>query len=218
MLKINDVSKIYKSRAEEVVAVDKVCLDVKYNEMVVVRGPSGCGKTTLLLAAGGLLAPSSGDVEINGKMPYQLSASERADLRAESIGFVFQQFHLVPYLTVLENILVPTFTGRQTPNATKRAKDLVEEMGLKNRENHLPSELSTGEKQRVAVARALLNDPGLIIADEPTGNLDGENGRAVMGMLRKLADDGRAVMVVTHDESMDSYATRVIKMADGRIV
>ncbi len=217
MLKLDNVTKAYTTKAEKITALDTVSLNVEPGEMVVVRGPSGCGKTTLLLAAGGLLSPTSGAVEIAGRRPYELTPARRAVLRAASVGFVFQQFYLVPYLTVRENVLAPTLTGVGVDGAEQRADALLANIGMADRAEHLPSEISTGERQRTALARALLNDPGLVIADEPTGNLDGENGRVVMEKLRSLADEGRAVMVVTHDAAMDDYATRVVLMADGRI-
>lgn len=217
MLKLENVTKVYTTRAEKIAALDAVSLHVEPGEMVVVRGPSGCGKTTLLLAAGGLLSPTSGSVEIAGRRPYELTPARRAALRAEAVGFVFQQFYLVPYLTVRENVLAPTLTGTGADGAESRADALLAKIGIADRADHLPSEISTGQRQRTALARALLNDPAVVIADEPTGNLDGENGRAVMEKLRSLADEGRAVMVVTHDAAMDDYATRVVLMADGRI-
>ena len=192
-------------------------LKVEPGEFVAVKGPSGCGKTTLLLAAGALLAPDSGKVLVDGKDPYGLPVEARAGLRGSTIGFVFQQFHLIPYLTVLENILAPSIAV-QTDGARERAHELIERFKLTSRAGHVPSELSTGERQRAALARALLNQPRLLLADEPTGNLDPENAAVVLGHIKEFARSGGAALMVTHDEVEKEYTDRVIYLRDGKIV
>ena len=215
MLDIVNIKKTYNTAAETITAVDDVTLDVQPGQIVVVRGPSGCGKYTLLLMAGGLLSPTSGTIHIDGVDPYSLGAGARASLRAAKLGYVFQQFHLIPYLTVLENVISPIMaTGKASQ---QRAEELIETVGLTARINHLPNQLSTGERQRTAIARAMLHDPRLILADEPTGNLDEDNGRTVLNILRSIADHSRAVMMVTHDAAAENIADRVIRMSDGKI-
>jgi len=217
MLQLNHITKTYRSGPRTVRAVDDVTLSVNTGEFAAVAGPSGCGKTTLLLIAGGLLAPDAGDVTIAGENPYAVTADQRARFRAANVGFVFQQFHLVPYLTVLDNILAASMATRPT-DAKQRAEELLAKFGLQSRAHHVPGELSTGERQRTALARALLNRPKLILADEPTGNLDRENAAVVLEHLREFADDGGAVLLVTHDEQALGYAKRVERIRDGRIV
>jgi ABC-type lipoprotein export system ATPase subunit len=217
LLQLDHITKTYRSGPRTVRAVDDVSLSVDAGEFVAVAGPSGCGKTTLLLIAGGLLAPDSGTVTIAGENPYAAAADQRARFRAANVGFVFQQFHLVPYLTVLDNILAASMATRPT-DAKQRAEELLAKFGLQSRAHHVPGELSTGERQRTALARALLNRPKLILADEPTGNLDRENAAVVLEHLREFADDGGAVLLVTHDEQALGYAKRVERIRDGRIV
>jgi len=210
------LTKRYHGRAGEVLALDNVSLSVEAGRFLAVVGPSGCGKSTLLLIAGGLLAPDAGTVEIAGTNPYKMSADERAHFRAANIGFVFQQFHLVPYLTVLENVLAPTF-AMASADAPARAEELLDRFGLGDRRGHLPSELSSGERQRTALARALLNRPKLILADEPTGNLDRENAAAVLKYLSEFAHDGGAVLLVTHDLEAVRHADEVAQIERGRL-
>lgn len=213
LLRLEKISKRYQRPDQSVEALVGVSLEIGEGEFVVVRGPSGCGKTTLLLTAGGLLAPDSGTVTICGRQPYALGADERAALRATTVGFVFQQFHLVPYLSVLENVLSPTL-ATEVPDAACRANELVSRFGLSGRSSHLPGELSTGERQRTALARAMLTKPRLILADEPTGNLDEANARGVMDGLSAFADDGGAVLLVTHDVS-PTVGGRTVHMVEG---
>jgi len=216
MLRLEDLSKVYAGPKAPVRALDGAGLQVAAGEFVAVRGPSGCGKTTLLLVAGGLLRPDAGRVEVDGEDPYALSAEGRARFRAANVGYVFQQFHLVPYLTVLDNVLAPSL-ARPSQGAAERARDLVEHFGLSDRADHVPPQLSTGERQRVALARALLNRPKLLLADEPTGNLDEANARAVLGHLAEFAGQGGAVLLVTHDAQAAAYAGRVLDMKAGRL-
>jgi len=212
LLELNNLTKVY---SDSVRAVDRVTLSVEPGEFVAVRGPSGCGKTTLLLAAGGLLAPDEGEVRIAGEDPYRLSPEQRARFRAERIGFVFQQFHLVPYLNVLDNVLVPSLATTSTARR-QRAEELVTRFGLGDRLHHVPAQLSTGERQRTALARALLNEPKLVLADEPTGNLDADNARAVLGALAEFARGSGAVLLVTHDPLAAEHAVRSVEMKQGR--
>lgn len=216
MLVLEEICKTYATAQGEVRAVDAVSLEVKAGEFVSVRGPSGSGKTTLLLAAGGLLRPDGGRVRVNGTEPYSLSAEDRARFRAENIGFVFQQFHLLPYLTVMENVLTAALPRPRT-DAVDRARFLLEKLGMSARLHHLPAALSTGEKQRTALARALFHAPPLLLADEPTGNLDEANGRNVLEGLAEHARQGGAVLLVTHDPRAAVLATRCLVMDKGRL-
>jgi ABC-type lipoprotein export system ATPase subunit len=196
-----------------------------------VQGASDCGKTTLLLMAGGLLRPDAGTVRVAGVEPYSLSSEGRARFRAATLGFVFQQFHLVPYLSVIDNVLVATLardgsqprteghsTSAATARSLRRADALLERFRLSHRRLHIPGELSSGEQQRVALARALMNEPQLLLADEPTGNLDRENADIVLGALREFATNGGSVLLVTHDDHAAARADHVVRMREGRIV
>ena len=214
ILRMADISKTYRGRSGEVVALERINLSVDAGQFVAIQGPSGCGKSTLLLIAGGLLAPDSGTVHIGETDPFSQSAEQRARLRAEKIGFVFQQFHLIPYLNVIENILTPVLAGNAT-DAARRADQLLARFGLSDRRNHVPAELSTGERQRTAMARALLNEPQLLLADEPTGNLDGENAQTVLDDLAEFSESGGAVLLVTHDSAAAQRAGRTIVMQNG---
>jgi len=214
LLELRNLSKSFAGPNGAVNAVNGMTLSVERGAFVAVRGPSGCGKTTLLLAAGGLLAPEGGEVRIAGEDPYRLLPEQRARFRAQHIGFVFQQFHLVPYLDVLDNILVPSLalaaTGRR-----QRAEALAARFGLTDRLHHVPAQLSTGERQRTALARALLNEPELVLADEPTGNLDEASARVVLGALADFSGAGGAVLLVTHDPLAAEYAVRSVEMKKG---
>jgi len=211
MLSLQHVRKTYAGPQGPVVALVDFSLEIGRGEFVAVRGPSGCGKTTLLLVAGGLLRPDAGHVLLDGQDMYQLSREARARLRACRIGFVFQQFHLVPYLSVLDNVLTPAL-AQAMPDARDHAAELIERFGLSARAHHVPAELSTGERQRTGLARALLNRPRLLLADEPTGNLDEANGDIVLKALAEFARGGGAVLLVTHDPRAASVADRVIQL------
>ena len=213
---LDHITKTYTGDAGPIVAVDDVSVSVEAGEFVAVVGPSGCGKTTLLLVAGGLLRPENGEVSIDGTDPYSLSGEQRARFRAEQIGFVFQQFHLVPYLNVLDNVMAPALVTGET-SARERAGILVERFGLADRLGHRPGQLSTGERQRVALARALLNEPRVILADEPTGNLDGDNSEQVLQALKTFADEGGAVLLVTHDPDAVAFAGRQVVLQGGQL-
>ena len=216
MVHLQDVRKTYSGKAEAVAALDGCTLTVSPGDFVSVQGSSGCGKTTLLLVAGGLLRPDSGRVTLDGHDPYTLPPEQRARMRADAIGFVFQQFHLMPYLTVLDNVLAASL-ARPSAEARQRAMALIEHVGLSARLDHVPSELSTGERQRVALARAMLNQPRVLLADEPTGNLDPASGDTVLKYLADFADGGGAVLLVTHDARAAEYAGRIVHMADGKL-
>jgi ABC-type lipoprotein export system ATPase subunit len=217
LLQIEGLSKSYVGSHGTINAVAEASLTVGAGEFVAVQGPSGCGKTTLLLAAGALLRPTRGRVLVNGEDPYALPPGQRARFRAVNVGFVFQQFHLVPYLDVLDNTLAPTLALGANGDARPRALELAARFGLTNRLHHLPAALSTGERQRVALARALLNKPKLLLADEPTGNLDAENGQIVLRCLAEFARDGGAVLLVTHEPGASDYASRIVRMNGGKI-
>jgi putative ABC transport system ATP-binding protein len=217
MLDVTDLCKFYQGPNGTVRALDSVSLHVTTGEFVAVQGSSGCGKTTLLLAAGGLLEPDEGKVAIKDQNPYHLSPDGRARFRAASIGFVFQQFYLVSYLTIMDNVLAPSL-ALANPYARKRAGELIERFNLAHRTDHIPSELSTGERQRAALARALLNSPGLLLADEPTGNLDKDNADVVLSYFVEFAATGGSVLMVTHSETAAGYAHRTLHLKDGKII
>ena len=217
MLQVSGVNKEFRRGERTVRALAGVSLSVKPGEFVVVCGPSGSGKTTLLLLAGGLLAPDAGQVKIDGKDPYALSPDRRADFRAQTIGFVFQRFHLIPYLSVADNVLAAALARRRSDSGD-RAAELIERLGLSERANHTPGELSVGERQRTALARAMLNRPRLILADEPTGNLDDANAAEVLSALGDFAEAGGAVLVVTHDPKAAVHAHRTVRLERGSIV
>jgi len=217
MVEFKNVTKIYDGPEGKLAAIDRVSLSVHPGEFLAVYGPSGCGKTTLLLTAGGLLRPSDGQMSLDGQDPYVLSPEMRSRLRARTIGFVFQQFHLIPYLTVRQNILAPSL-ALPTKGADQRAQELVSRFGLDDRADHVPARLSTGERQRTALARALLNQPKVIMADEPTGNLDEDNAQTVFGYLSQYVSDGGCVLLVTHDDRAAAHATRSLQMSQGQLI
>ncbi len=216
MLVGENLSKTYAGPKGPVHALEGVSLHVESGEFVGVRGPSGCGKSTLLLAAGGLLVPDAGAIRVDGQALYALSAAQRARVRSTTIGFVFQQFHLVPYLSVIDNVLAPSWAASE-PGLRERAVELIRHFGLEPRIDHVPSELSTGERQRTAMARALLNRPKLLLADEPTGNLDAESAEAVLGYMTEFARDGGAVLMVTHEPTAAAHCQRTIELRNGTL-
>jgi len=218
MLEIKQVNKTFRSGSKPAVhAIRNVSLAVQAGQFVALRGASGCGKTTLLLMAGGLLAPDGGTVTIQDQNPYALSSEARARFRSQTVGFVFQQFHLIPYLDVFDNVLSPSLASK-LPQAKDRASDLIAHFGLTHRVHHVPSELSTGERQRTALARALLNQPKLLLADEPTGNLDPDNAQAVLNHLAEFTHKGGAVLLVTHEDNALKYAQTVHRISEGALV
>ena len=215
-LKLENVTKNYRKGGVEIRAVDSVSLSVQPGEFASVTGASGCGKSTLLLLAGGLLRPSSGRVNLCDIEPYTLSSNARARFRAEHIGFVFQQFCLIPYLDVRENIVSASLAARHS-NAERRADELMEQFNLSHRAKHVSEELSTGERQRTALARAMLNHPKVLLADEPTGNLDDANAEVVLKALARFAGGGGSVLLVTHDARAAGYADTTHRMRDGKL-
>ncbi len=217
LMRFDAVSRAFAGPQGPVQALDGVSFEVEPGAFVAICGPSGCGKSTLLLVGGALLRPTAGRVTVAGCEVYAAAASERRRLRASTLGFVFQQFHLVPYLTVLENILAPSL-ALSVPGVSARAEALLERFGLGDRRDHLPGQLSTGEKQRAALARALLNEPKVLLADEPTGNLDPANSAVVLEALAAFARSGGAVLMVTHNQDAARRADRVLQMQRGRLV
>ncbi len=214
-LELRDLTREYDTGGETVVALDNVSLRVDPGESVAVIGPSGSGKSTLLNVMGLLDAPTEGTRYLDGQDVTDLTGRERTTARKEYVGFVFQNFYLVPTLTARENVEMPTmFDG---VDASDRATDLLERVGMGNRLNHLPSELSGGQKQRVAIARALVNRPRVVLADEPTGNLDQDTGATILQEFERVRKTGVAVVLVTHDPLVTEYAERTVELVDGRI-
>ena len=211
VLQCEKVRKTFPAPGEDVLAVPELDLQANAGEFVGLFGASGCGKSTLLLMAGGLMEPTSGQLEVLGKPLYQISEAERSSFRANNIGFLFQQFHLVPYLNVLDNVLAPTLAG-DLPDPKETAIDLLKRFSLDHRLSHVPSKLSTGEQQRVAFVRAILRKPQLLLADEPTGNLDAENSKAVLDYLHEYAQSGGAVVMATHDPVAIERTSTSVKM------
>lgn len=211
MLQLSQVCKSFAGPSGSVAVLRDFSLEVKPGEFIAVMGPSGTGKTTLLLLAGGMLHPDTGQVLLGKQNLYALNSEDRARLRARDIGFVFQQFHLVPYLNLLENVLTAS-VGLDAADQTERADTLLSRFGLGHRKTHLPGQLSSGERQRAALARAFLNQPGLILADEPTGNLDLENSRLVLDHLSEYVKEGKALLLVTHDPRAAERADRVLEL------
>src|SRR5216110_3181868 len=218
MIKLNSVSRLYPARAEagEVIrALDSVSLHVESGEWLAIMGPSGSGKSTLVNLIGCLDRPTSGEIWLEGENVANISNADLNRVRAEKIGFVFQQFHLIPYLTSVENVMLAQYFHSMTDQ--QEALDALERVGLKERAHHLPSQLSGGEQQRVCIARALINDPKIVLADEPTGNLDAQNEEIVLRLLRELHQQGRTIVMVTHDPVVARLADRRIELHHGKI-
>jgi putative ABC transport system ATP-binding protein len=218
VLRIENASKTYNHRGRIVRAMCNVTLSIRKGDFTCIVGQSGSGKSTVLLALGGMLTPSEGTVVLDGKSLYDLPADDRAEIRREKIGFVFQTFNLVPYLSAVENVQVPlVLMGRSNGDQTARAESLLKQVGLGDRLDHKPSELSVGQQQRVALARMLANDPEIILADEPTGNLDPDTGRQIVGFLAELNARGRTIVMVTHDRRAAGEAKTLLWLREGRI-
>ena len=220
LYRVNDLSKHYKQGSALIKAVDEISLDVRSGEFLVIEGASGSGKSTLLQLMGALDRPTSGTVAFEGQDLADLKDKELADLRLRAFGFVFQQFNLIPTLTALENVEAP-LAPRHMSSADRRARSsaLLERVGLGDRAGHLPSQLSGGEQQRVAIARALANEPRVILADEPTGNLDSRTGEEIVRLLADLSEtEGRTVILVTHDRAVAEVGGRRLWMRDGAFV
>ncbi len=219
MIKITELEKIYRTEEVETVALNKLTIEVKEGEFVAVMGPSGCGKSTLLNILGLLDDPDNGSFVFNGIEVAHFNERKRADLRKHNIGFVFQSFNLIDELTVFENVELPLiYTGVKAADRKKRVEEVLDKVQIMHRRNHYPQQLSGGQQQRVAVARAVVNNPKLILADEPTGNLDSTNGNDVMQLLTELNEQGTTIVMVTHSEHDARYSHRVIRMLDGHTV
>ena len=219
MFAIKNLSKIYASQHGTVHALDNISLTIERGSFVTITGGSGSGKTTLLLALGGLNRPSTGTITYDDKNLYSMPESALAEYRNKKVGFVLQTFNLVPYLTAIENIMLPMiFNSDHNGTAQSSAEELLEKVGLKHRTEHLPRELSVGQQQRVAIARALANNPDVILADEPTGNLDPNLSLVILKILKDLHDsEGKTVIMVTHSPEAAKFGTRQLRLKDGRI-
>src|SRR6187551_2530316 len=219
MIKISELEKIYRTEEVETVALNKLSMNVKDGEFVAVMGPSGCGKSTLLNIVGLLDDPDEGKFVFNGIDVTHFNERKRADLRKHNIGFVFQSFNLIDELTVFENVELPLiYTKVSASDRKRRVEEILDKMQIMHRRNHFPQQLSGGQQQRVAVARAVVNNPKLILADEPTGNLDSHNGSEVMQMLTDLNEQGTTIIMVTHSEHDARFSHRIIRMLDGQTV
>ncbi len=218
LIRLQDVSKVFYTDEVETHALDQVSLAIHLGEYIAISGPSGCGKSTLLSILGLLDAPTAGDYTLNGYPVAQLRQSDRARTRNREIGFIFQSFNLLGDLTVYENVELPlTYRGMRLAERREQVEKALETVEMAHRAKHLPSQLSGGQQQRVAVARAVAGQPSILLADEPTGNLDSKNGEAVMGLLRKLHDEGSTICIVTHDPRYAEHAQREIHLFDGRM-
>ncbi|MBI3422708.1 MAG: ABC transporter ATP-binding protein [Acidobacteria bacterium] len=219
LLRMDGVKKVFLTDEVETHALSGIHLEIARGEYVSIAGPSGCGKSTLLSILGLLDSPSDGEYLLNGKPVQSLSLSERARIRNREIGFIFQSFNLIGDLTVYENVELPlTYRGMSSAERRERTNAALERVGMAHRAKHLPSQLSGGQQQRVAVARAVVGDPLILLADEPTGNLDSTNGDAVMELLRELHRGGATICMVTHDQRFANHADRSVHLFDGRIV
>lgn len=219
LIRMEGVKKIFYTEEVETHALSNINLDIQEGEFVSVAGPSGCGKSTLLSLMGLLDTPTEGEYWLKGKPVAALSPSERARIRNREVGFIFQAFNLIGDLTVYENVELPlTYRGMSATERKKRVQEALERVGMAHRMKHYPAQLSGGQQQRVAVARAVVGRPSILLADEPTGNLDSKNGRAVMELLRELHEEGATICMVTHDPRYARYAQRTIHLFDGRIV
>lgn len=220
-VRLEQISKMYQTASQSVTALSDVELSLQPGDFIAICGPSGCGKSTLLMILGGLLQPDRGHVWIGGQDLYALSEPQRARLRSETHGFVFQQFHLIPYLSVWDNVLsarIGAATSLPASEIESRAESLLMRLNLSHRRDHLPGQLSTGEKQRTALARALLNQPRILLADEPTGNLDREHAAQVIDYLTEFAKAGGMVVLVTHDPWAAQQAQQIWSMESGSLV
>jgi putative ABC transport system ATP-binding protein len=218
MLRMENVTKTYKHRGRLVTALNGATIHIPKGDFVSIVGPSGSGKSTLLLMLGGMLSPSEGKVLLEEQSIYDLTSDQRACLRRQKVGFVFQTFNLVPYLSALQNVQIPLLLARVNDvEQETRAKALLERVGLGDRLDHKPSEMSVGQQQRVALARMLANDPAIILADEPTGNLDPETSQQIIGFLEAFHGEGRTIVMVTHDPHAAKRAKRILRLRDGNV-
>lgn len=218
LIEIKKLNKTYESGEECVMALCDVNLNIERGEFISVMGPSGSGKSTLLTILGGLNHPTEGDVAVDDISIYKLSLEKLADFRREYLGFIFQSFQLIPYLTVIENVMLPlSITQRNHREQVKMAEDILEKIGLAGKARRLPDQLSGGEQERVAIARALVNSPPILMADEPTGNLDSKTGKEIMDLFKSLNAEGQTIVMVTHNPENTSFSTRTISLKDGRV-
>jgi putative ABC transport system ATP-binding protein len=219
LIRMEGVKKVFYTDEVETHALDNINIEIERGEYVSIAGPSGCGKSTLLSILGLLDTPTHGSYVLNGRPATDLSLSERARVRNREVGFIFQSFNLIGDLTVYENVELPlTYRGMRAAERKQRVTAALERVGMAHRAKHLPSQLSGGQQQRVAVARAVCGEPAILLADEPTGNLDSKNGEAVMELLRELHQTGATICMVTHDARYASHADRTIHLFDGRVV
>jgi len=219
LIELNNVSKLYGFGDATTIALDEVSLSINENEFIAVMGPSGCGKSTLMNLIGLLDRPTHGDYVLRGRHVSKLRVGQRAKIRRDMVGFVFQSFNLLPRLTVIENVALPLYyRGATLGRRNKQASAMLERVGLRDREFYYPRHLSGGQAQCAAIARALINNPSIIIADEPTGNLDSSNSRLVMELLSDIHKMGNTILFVTHNPELTRYATRVVYMHDGAII
>jgi len=219
MISLDGVTKVFYTDEVETHALSNIQLEIKKGEYVSIAGPSGCGKSTLLSLLGLLDSPTSGAYALDGKPVANLTAGDRARIRNREIGFIFQSFNLIGDLSVIENVELPlTYRGMKAADRRARAQEALERVGMAHRAKHLPSQLSGGQQQRVAVARAVAGKPLILLADEPTGNLDSKSGEAVMELLRELHRDGATLCMVTHDQRYARHADRTVHLFDGRVV
>jgi len=218
LIEIKKLNKTYESGEECVMALAGVDLKIERGEFISVMGPSGSGKSTLLTILGGLNHPSKGDVMIDEIPIYGLPLEKLADFRREYLGFIFQSFQLIPYLTVIENVMLPlSITDKSNREQVKMAEEIIERIGLRGKGRRLPDQLSGGEQERVAIARALVNSPPILMADEPTGNLDSKTGKEIMDLFKTLNEEGQTIVMVTHNPENTSFSTRTISLKDGRV-
>lgn len=218
MLEVRNISKTYGEGTARVVALRDVSLRVNDGDFIAIMGPSGSGKSTLLNIIGGLDYPSSGEVILDGKRIDNLAENALVDVRRGKVAYVFQQYHLLPSLTALENVLLPLIFRGANGSSSKKALEILEKVGLGNRAGHKPSELSGGEQQRVAIARALVSEPSLILADEPTGNMDRKTGAEILSLFEQLNKEGHGIIMITHDHDIAKRAKEIIVLQDGQIV
>jgi putative ABC transport system ATP-binding protein len=221
MIKLTNIEKVYRTSSIETLALNTINLHVAAGEFLSIMGPSGCGKSTLMNLMGLLDTPSKGTVEIAGRVVTQYRDKELAQLRNQQIGFIFQSFHLINDLSVLDNVEIPLLYRKGDPSGASRralAKEALEKVGLSNRMTHFPGQLSGGQKQRVAIARAIVGNPAIVLADEPTGNLDSVMGNEIMSILQQLNTDGSTIVMVTHDEAMAKKTHRLVRLFDGSMV
>ena len=218
LIEIKNLKKTYENGEECVLALTNVDLNIERGEFISVMGPSGSGKSTLLTILGGLNHPTEGELVVDEIPIYRLPLEKLADFRREYLGFIFQSFQLIPYLTVIENVMLPlSITEKSNREQMKMAEEILERIGLKGKGKRLPDQLSGGEQERLAIARALVNSPPILLADEPTGNLDSKTGKEIMALFKTLNQDGQTIVMVTHNPENTAFSTQTIFLRDGRV-